>query len=176
MFFLRCIWKLEEIHHPYDLRLRTTLSFGNELSEVFLDNLRPINTGQEAVFAATKITRIHIQLIINIHIYFFCTLLISNKITFLKYGKTKKIGSIGVERCILPSDLTLSSINQDLLFSSNAKTSCTIRSPGLKTNIAGWLDAGCLSFTTFGKFPSFPSKPSPKSNDRLRNLISISLL
>lgn len=83
-------------------------------------------------------------------------------VTFLKYGKTKKIGSIGVDRCNLPSDLTLSSMNQDRLLSSNIKTSWTVIFPGLNTNIAGLLEAGCLSFTTSGWPSSVSSRLSPK--------------
>jgi hypothetical protein len=37
-----------------------------------------------------------------------------NKHTFLRYGRTRKMGSIGVDRCIFPSDLTDSSMNKDL--------------------------------------------------------------
>lgn len=62
----------------------------------------------------------------------------------------KNIGSIGVERCILPSLLTDSSINQDLLPSLNVRISCTELLAGEKRNIADSPVFGCLKVTISG--------------------------
>lgn len=88
---------------------------------------------------------------------------------FFKYGKTaikllhifklrdklqlllpRNIGSIGVDKCILPSLFTLSSTNHDRLPSLNVRISCTELFADENRKIADSPVLGCLNVTISG--------------------------
>lgn len=73
---------------------------------------------------------------------------------------------MGVERCILPSLLTDSSINHDLLASLYVKISCTELLAGENRKTADSPVFGCLKVTISGVpvpvYCSLSSKASPK--------------
>lgn len=78
----------------------------------------------------------------------------------------KNIGSIGVERCILPSLLTDSSINHDLFPSLKVNISWTELFAGENKNTADSPVLGCLKVTISGVpvpvYCSESSRASPK--------------
>ena len=78
------------------------------------------------------------------------------ELTLHRYGSTKKTGSTGVDRCILPSDFTHSSITHDLKsnFQNNKDLSESFKK--LSADIAKLEELGKISeeFENFEKIVS----------------------
>lgn len=95
-FFL--LFASVEILHKINILLHLTVNYGN-----IQKKRKSVNEVQVKHRRALAHTHTHEH-----------TIFTSIVLTFLKYGSAKNIGSIGVERCIFPSDLTVSSINHEL--------------------------------------------------------------